>query len=243
MATFLKRFSAYIVDYFIITIVIYAIMLLPFVNPHNEEYQTKYNELINVNEQFMNEEINKEEYDAAFVPIAYDLYRLNGSYVIVSTICFLAYFGVFQYFFKGQTLGKKLFRFKVVSSNDKELTLVNYILRAVVLYNILIPILELFVVSFWNVDTYLPIYQNVNMVGYVIMYITIFMILVRKDGRGLHDFVANTKVLYDENQPSWRPWQKVIDLKSFEENEEEPKEEKKKSNKKKESKKAKPNKK
>ena len=85
------------------------------------------------------------------------------------------------------------------------------------LLNILIPILELIAVYTLNVDNYLGVYEKINMVGYVLMYMTIFMVLVRKDGRGLHDFVAMSKVEYDENLPTFNIKEKL----SINKNEEE----------------------
>ena len=194
LKTLLKRFGAYFIDYLIVTVIIYGVMLLPFANPHREEYNTKYNEVVRVNEQFQNNEISSEEFNEAIIPIAYDLYRLNTSYVVISTICFIGYFVIFQYIYKGQTIGKKLFKLKVVSTNDKPLTIANYLVRALVLYNILIPIIELIIVFAMKQDNYYGLYQNINLVSYIIMYITLFFMLVRTDGRGLHDILANTIV-------------------------------------------------
>ena len=218
MKTLLKRFGAYFIDYLIVTVIVYGVMLLPFVNPHREEYNTKYNEVVRVNEQFQNNEISSEEFNEAIIPIAYDLYRLNSSYVVISTICFIGYFVIFQYIYKGQTIGKKLFKLKVVSTNDKPLTIANYLVRALVLYNILIPIIELIIVFTMKQDNYYGLYQNINLVSYIIMYITLFFMLVRADGRGLHDILANTIV--EEEIPD--------DVKEIIEVEETPKEEPKK---------------
>lgn len=173
-------------------------MLLPFVNTKKEEYNTKYNEIIRVNEQYQQNEMSSEEFNEALIPLAYDLYRLNGNYVIVSTICFIGYFVFFQSVAQGQTIGKKICKLRVCSTNEKKLTMVNYFVRALVLYNILIPILELIIVYTMKVDTYYNTYQNVNMIGYIIMYISLFLMLVREDNRGLHDLFANTIVKNEE---------------------------------------------
>ena len=212
MGTILKRFGAYLIDYLIVTIIIYIVMLIPFFNPTKEAYNIKYSEVINVNEQFQKDEISEEEFNQAIIPIAYELYRLNISYVIISTICFGIYFIFVQFYLKGQTIGKKFFRLKIIPVKEKKLTLANYFVRAVVLYNLLIPILELLIVYMFKVDKYLPIYQNINLVGYIIMYINLFMILVRADGRGLHDVLANTKVVYDENLPLWNIQEKASNI-------------------------------
>ena len=220
MKTLLKRLGAYLIDYLIVTVIIYGVMLLPFVNPHKEEYNTKYNEVVRVNEQFQNNEISSEEFNEALIPIAYDLYRLNGSYVIVSTICFIGYFVIFQFLYKGQTIGKKIFKLKLASANDKPLSMVNYLVRAIILYNILIPIIELIIVFTMSSENYYNVYQNVNLVSYIIMYITLFFMLVRTDGRGLHDILANT-IVKDEKEIETK--QEIIEVKEKEEVKKSPK--------------------
>lgn len=210
MKTLLKRLGAYLIDYLIVTVIIYGVMLLPFVNPNKEEYNTKYNEVVRVNEQYQKNEISSEEFNEALIPIAYDLYRLNGSYVIVSTICFIGYFVIFQFLNKGQTIGKKIFKLKLASASDKPLSMVNYFVRAIILYNILIPIIELIIVFTMSKENYYNVYQNINLVSYIIMYITLFFMLVRADGRGLHDILANT-IVKDENLKEEK--QEVIEVK------------------------------
>ncbi len=220
MKTLLKRLGAYLIDYLVVTVIIYGVMLLPFVNPHKEEYNTKYNEVVRVNEQYQNNEISSEEFNEALIPIAYDLYRLNGSYVIVSTICFIGYFVIFQFLYKGQTIGKKIFKLKLASANDKPLSMVNYLVRAIILYNILIPIIELIIVFTMSSENYYNVYQNVNLVSYIIMYITLFFMLVRTDGRGLHDILANT-IVKDEKEIETK--QEIIEVKEKEEVKKSPK--------------------
>ena len=84
---------------------------------------------------------------------------------------------------------------RISSVYDNPLTIVNYLLRALVLHNIIISILEILIVYLMTADSFFYVYKNVNMVGYIITYITLFMVIVRKDNRGLHDMVARTKVV------------------------------------------------
>ncbi len=198
--TFFKRAGAYILDLFIISLVVMLLSYIPFLNPNRDAYNEKYNELVNVFEQYQNSEISEEEYNEAAIPISYDLYRLNIPSTIVDMVVILLYFGVLQFLGKGQTIGKKIFQIRVVSNNDKPLTIVNYLLRAVILSNVLISLGGIAVICFMNADNYYMVYQNLNLVGYIIMYITLFMVIVRQDNRGLHDFVANTKVVFTNEE-------------------------------------------
>lgn len=202
--TFFKRACAYVLDFVIISLLVSLLSFVPFLNPNRVQYSEKYNELLEVRDQYVESQISEEEFEQAYKPIAYEIYRLNTNYVIIDLVCVLLYFGVFQYFFEGQTVGKKLFGIRVVSNNENKLTLLNFILRSIVLSNVIISIALQCIVHFMDVEHYYPVYSNVNLVGTIILYIILFMALVRQDGRGLHDFVGGTKVIftadYDEKK-------------------------------------------
>ena len=198
--TFFKRLLAFILDILIVSLVVTLLSYIPFLNPNRDAYSEKYNELVNVYEQVEKNEISQEEYNEAAILISYELYGLNIPTILVDIVCSLLYFGVLPFFMDGQTIGKRLFQLRVVSANDKPLNIVNYLLRAVVLRNILISLALLAVIYFMDASNYYNVYQNVNLVGYIIMYINLFMIVMRQDNRGLHDFVANTKVVFTQEE-------------------------------------------
>ena len=198
--TFAKRAGAYLLDMIIVSLIIVLLSYIPFLNPNHEAYTEKYNELVNVYEQFQNNEISEEEYNEAANPISYELYRLNIPSTIIDLACVIIYFGVLPFFCKGQTIGKKLFQVRIVSANDKPLTLGNFLLRSAILNNVLISIGLIAIILFMNAGNYYTIYQNLNMAGYIIMYVILFMVLVRQDNRGLHDFIANTKVVFTNEE-------------------------------------------
>lgn len=198
--TVFKRIGAYILDILIVSMITTVLANFSFLNPNKDAYSEKYNELVNVYEQYEESEISEQEYNEAAIPISYELYRLNIPTVLVDIVCILLYFGVLPYFMKGQTIGKKLFQIRIVSANDKPVSLVQYLLRATVLGNVLISIASILIITLMNADNFYIVYENVNLVGYIIMYITLFMVLIRKDNRGLHDFVANTKVVLTEEE-------------------------------------------
>ena len=234
--TFFKRIGAYVLDILIVSLFVSLLSYVPFLNPSRDAYSEKYNELVNLQEQYSSSEIRLDEYNQAFEPIAYEIYRYNTYYVIIDLVCTLLYFGVLQFFCKGQTIGKKLFQIRVVSNDERPLTLVNFILRTVVLSNMIISVALQCIVHFMDVDHYYMVYENVNLVGSIILYIILFMIVVRADGRGLHDFVANTKVVLDDPQikeEKVENEQKIIDLEAKEEKKSTPEKKTKKGTKKK----------
>ena len=99
-----------------------------------EEYnklseEEKFQELLS--SKYEDQKISKKEYSKIvstlndeFNSIAKDYIYILGtksiSNSVITIACTLLYFGVIQYFLKGQTIGKKLLKLKVVSSNDKK---------------------------------------------------------------------------------------------------------------------------
>lgn len=217
--TLFKRVGAYVLDILIVSLIVYLLSFIPFLNPNHNAYTEKYNELLNLQQQYTKNEMSTEDYETAFKPIAYEIHRLEINYVVIDLVMVLLYFAVLQYFCKGQTIGKKLFQIRVVSNDKTPLTIVNYLLRSIVLNNVLISIILQCVIHFMNSENYFNVYQNVNLVGNIITYIIIFMIIVRNDGRGLHDYIANTKVVLDNTPVIERKRakeEKILDLEAKE---------------------------
>ena len=193
--TVFKRAGAYLLDLVIVTLIVSLLSYIPILNPNRVAFSEKYNELSNLYTQYSKNEISNDEYEEAYIPISYEMYRLNSNYVILDIVIVLLYFGVLPFFTGGQTIGKKLLNLRITSIDDNELTLVNYLLRALILNNIIISIMEIIVVYTMKVDNFFNVYSNINLVGYIITYITLFMVIVKRDNRGLHDLVARTKVI------------------------------------------------
>ena len=97
-STFFKRVGAYVLDILIVSLVVYLLSFIPFLNPNHNAYTEKYNELLNLQQQYTNNEISTEDYETAFKPIAYEIHRLETNYVVIDLVVVLLYFAVLQYF-------------------------------------------------------------------------------------------------------------------------------------------------
>ena len=49
---------------------------------------------------------------------------------------------------------------------------------------------------FMNANQYFQATNIINSIQSVFLISSVFMIMFRKDGKGLHDFISNTKVFY-----------------------------------------------
>lgn len=198
----LKRVMAYLMDFLFITILVSLIVNIKFINPYLDNYRKtydEYNELItDVNEDKLN--VESSEYKTKIVELTYDLNKYRVISASISSILFLGYFGVLQYFLNGQTLGKKIMKIKVTSVSDKKLTILNFLTRSVILNNILFSIILIVGVYVFNKNNYYNLSLIITYIELLVMSLIVLMIVLRKDNRGLHELITNTKVVaVDEN--------------------------------------------
>jgi len=189
----LKRILAYLIDIFIITLLASAISSIKILNPYYNEYNktlTKYTEIMD------NEDVDKNE----IININYDIFNYKSYQTIISVSALILYFGVFAYSTKGQTIGKKLLKLRVVSNNDKKNNIGHYILRIMILNNIFLTLLALLLMFVLDKNGFYYATLIIGGLQSIILSINILMIVLRKDRRGLHDIVSNTKVINEKDE-------------------------------------------
>lgn len=129
-ANIFKRVSAYLIDYFIVMFILSLITMGIGGN------STITKEINNLAESYANKEITIEEYSEKTQELNYELQKSNVAVNAVSVTLFIGYFIVFAYFNKGQTIGKKLLKIKVVEDNKKP-SIKAMIIRGLFVYGIL----------------------------------------------------------------------------------------------------------
>lgn len=189
---FLKRVVAYLIDMILVSALATAISVV-FIN--NNDYQLRTEQMIDLTRKLSNKEITNEEYTKESNELNYYLAKESvGTTAIMASVT-IVYFVVLSYFCHGITLGKYLMKLRVVSANDKELNILNYLLRSLFINLILSNLFSVIFVSLMSKDTFISIYPRVNNILSLFILVTILFITYRNDGRGLHDFMANTKII------------------------------------------------
>ena len=191
-----RRFGAYLIDIILIGILGMSLSYLSFFHSNEEQYKEMTQEIINLYELYDNNEITMTEYREKSISLSYDLNRNNWLNTTLNMIFLVLYFMLLPIFMGGQTIGKKILKIKVVGHNDHEkVSAFSYFVRAVIQNNILITLAQLLILFLFSKENYYFMYSNVNMVGYILLYFIVFLVLIRKDSRGLHDLIAGTKVV------------------------------------------------
>lgn len=187
-ANIFKRVSAYLIDYFIVMFILSLITMGIGGN------STITKEINNLAESYANKEITIEEYSEKTQELNYELQKSNVAVNAVSVTLFIGYFIVFAYFNKGQTIGKKLLKIKVVENNKKP-SIKAMIIRGLFVYGILTG---LYTAIFVNILSKKYFNYGSAICSYIELFfvvVSFFMVLYKKDGRGLHDLMAGTSVI------------------------------------------------
>lgn len=194
-ALFVQRLIAYIIDMIIISC-ISSVLSYPFINFDSfEKLQKEENKVL---EKYTNQKIDFMVYFNDSMDIEYQKSKITGFSNIITITILVLYFIVYQIYNSGQTIGKKIMKIRIVKNGKGILTMNNMIVRELfnnsIFVNIFIAIIALF-----GRNSY--IYGSVvaSIIQYAFIVITVFMIFMRKDGRGLSDFIGNTKVIMFSN--------------------------------------------
>ena len=194
----LKRLMAYVIDILIVSICMTPILNWSVINPYIDEYTENYTEYTELLEQANAGDIDPEdaEYEEKIIDLNYQINKYKVVSSSISAGSLLLYFALLQWALKGQTIGKKIMKIKVVANReDKKLNIGNYILRSLILNNIIFTIVLIVGVYLFKEDGYYNLSMIVSYLQLLVMSIIMLMIVLRKDFRGLHDIVAGTKVI------------------------------------------------
>ena len=190
-AYFVQRLIAFLID-ILLVYTITSIVAMPFVDTKESK---KVNEDINeLLDQTTKQEITTREFADRNMDLSYRVARKNGIISLITLVMNILYFMVFQLYNKGQTIGKQIMKIRVKSDHG-ELTMNQMIFRAFIANSIL---LDLITFMFMLSNSRLVYFYGITTFGtiqYTITFVSIFMVLIRKDGRAIHDLLVKTRVV------------------------------------------------
>ncbi len=195
----LKRICAYLIDYIVITLICSALIYIPFINPRYEGYMETSDQYNEVLQAYASGEIDVNEATEQINDLRYELNSNGYVYIIGEIIITFLYYGVFVYFTHGQTLGKRILGIKIVSNKGKKLGLHNYFIRTFILNGVISSIIVLIAICFKE-STFITMCDVASSINTILMIIIFLMILFWREGRGLHDILAGTKVIDVRNE-------------------------------------------
>lgn len=191
---FTKRFLSYLID--IIIIFMLSTFITSFV-PTSQKVKQLTEEL----NQSLKTEVEEKDINDQLTKTSDITYQISKETVITSLITittYILYFVVLPVYNKGQTLGKRAMKIKIKNVTNRELTINNMLFREMILHNILINIISTILVMILNKNQYMISNYILSCIQMTFFVIIIIMIVIRNDGRGLHDIMGNTIVTNEE---------------------------------------------
>ena len=188
---FISRVFAYLIDS-ILVLLLASLLSSPFINSDHMISLAK--ESSNILEKYQSQEISEKEYNVEISNLEYlmakDTLLVNILYILVG----VAYFVVYPLYRNGQTLGKKLFKMKIISSVGN-LDTNQMIFRSFLANSILYKLITIIFIMFSSRDVYSLCINWFSYAQYIFIIVSIFMVVYGKEGLSIHDRIVHTKVV------------------------------------------------
>ncbi len=193
-ASLKKRIIAYIIDMFIVGIVISF-----FSTGYNSNRIDGLNsEMDSMTKNYLAGEITSDEYVNGVSSISYDIGCASASENIIYVVICVGYFVFFQFLNNGASIGKKIVHIKIVDKDKKNVSLLKLFVRTSFIDNIVPTLVS---VGLLYISKGLKFALLNSLVGFIyVMYviISIFMIKFRSDKLALNDIMSNSIVVCDK---------------------------------------------
>ena len=190
-----RRFLAYIIDILVIGLIVGAFSSIKFLNPKVDEYtnlQKEYNSYITELSMTNPQALMTDE---RALTMKYDISYIGVYSSIISLVVTFLYFGIFQFYTNGRTVGKLCLGIEVISTDKDKLRLSQTIIRSGIINSLLTSSLLIIAVLFLSRTAYDKASLVIELLDLALVFTSIGMVIYRQDGVGLHDKLANTRVV------------------------------------------------
>lgn len=191
-----KRVVAYIIDYFIVALIASLFARVQILNPQYDEYMKEYQNYTESLKEIMTDESGAEKLES----MSYDLAKKSININIISLVVSVIYFVGFQFINKGQTLGKKILKLKLIDTENEKLKFYQVLLNSAVINNLVTTGLTILFITYMSKATYLKYSQVLQLLEIGLLLGSLAFMIMRNDGRGLHDLLAKTNVVKEEEK-------------------------------------------
>ena len=193
-AKFTKRILAFLIDIIIVSLISSVITyFIPIKNV--EEYSKQLTETV---ESFEKSEINQKEYVEKVEKINYQISRETVLTNLISIAIYIIYFVVIPVYNKKQSFGKRIMKIKIENIERKNITANDLLFRSFIIYGILYNIITIILILLLKEQTFIITNRYLSYMYDIMLVVILLLVIIRKDGRGLHDFVGKTIVVEEE---------------------------------------------
>ena len=193
-AKFSRRLIAYLIDFAFIAAIL---MILANFIPKSADFDFLNQDMNALTEQAMNNEITFESYLREYTNYLREIDKVNVLYNSISLIIIIIYYSIIP-IFTSCTLGKYIMKLRIERKDKKKLNFYNLILRSIIDQGLLLSLITLIMAQLVSNKTYLITIFILGIIQILLVIISGFMILYRRDARGLQDIISNSKIVKKE---------------------------------------------
>lgn len=195
-----KRICAYIIDIAIVSFILFLFSKIEILNPNVDKINSVQSEYEKYIETIAKEEadVTKLLNDDKVQNYIYELAKLQVPTSILNVVITFGYFVVFQFFNKGQTIGKKFMKIRVKSTKGDKLSFMQVFGRSLLINEILISTLIIIFVSCLSQSAYFNARKILELIDMIIVYGSLGFMMFRSDGCGIHDLLVHTCVVNED---------------------------------------------
>ena len=187
-----KRICAYLIDIFILFVFIGIGAMLTNVTENEKALRLELSEM---NEKAVMRETSITSYLFHLSEISQDIDREHVAIGFINLVFVFIYFVFIPYFMEGKTFGKALMKIRVVDESGEEANIHSLVIRNVVLNGLLYLFLSLLFIYIVPGILYLLMISILGILQLALVIFSVFMVLYRKDGVGLHERLSHTRVV------------------------------------------------
>ncbi len=192
-----KRIGAFFIDIMLITLI--TNLFVSFI-PKSDKVKELNKEQKTIYDKYVKEEIDSDKYIKKSNDIGYQISKETLYVDIIANVVIIGYFIIYQYKNKGKTLGKQLMKIQIVKNDDSKLSVNDITIRSLLVNSLLVSIMSMIMIMFLPKNIYIEANNIIYLIQGMIILVSMLMINIRKDQRGIHDLITNTKVIAIEEE-------------------------------------------
>lgn len=188
---FTKRMLAYLIDLlFLGSIIIFIYQFIP----ESKAVTDLQTDIAILNEDYLNQQIETSSYLRDYSNLIYEVDQKQIIFPIINFITIFLYFVIVPFRLHGQTIGKYITKIKI-ESNKEKLSLFALTIRNFIVNGLGYLILSTLALLFVSKNMYLYMISILGIIQLGLVIASAFMIIYRKDKRGIQDILTNTIVV------------------------------------------------
>lgn len=192
-----KRYIAFILDLLLISAVI-TIFSYFFVDKVNIEVLNS--EMNSIHSLFLSHDITLGTYLNRYAEISYNIDYENILVMIIRIAIVIGYYIILVKQLGGQTLAMRIMNLKIETEDGKNPEYKQFVIRSLLINSLFVNIFQILCLIITRSTVYLVFVLIGGIFQFLLVIISVYMILYRRDRRGIHDLFSNTSVVVNDRK-------------------------------------------